>query len=90
MRITRNGMIVDLTNDELREAYEEFQHESDIADIRYIIEEGYKCKGYDMSSITEKEIEQMAQLKRKLLSEDDCWRTASRDAIFEILNNRKN
>lgn len=89
MRVCRNGMIIELTPDELREAAEEHEFNSAIDDINQILDEGFEYKDYDMADISDELIEKMARVQLKILSENDAWRYASENAIQRILDEQK-
>lgn len=83
-----------LTPEEVREAYEEQQHEYDISDMENeldVASDDYIEEFHiDEEPVTEDELEEMARLLRKKLEADAdaCWSHARCEAAHEVLRKR--
>lgn len=98
MNIVRSGcgvhLELELTAEELRQAYLEQQHLYDLEDVRCELD----CSGdwyaemydIDINTITSEEIEKMASIFREKLDDsvEADWRTSIEDAIKEVLKKR--
>ena len=87
MKLCRNGMLIELTSAELREAHEEYEHICDIDDVNLVLEEDFE--EIALLSIAENVIEKMAKRKRKYQDDGMLWREAAKLAIRDVLDEEK-